>query len=128
MAHITQYNAGLGIIETQLTGEVFFDEVRQVIHESTQLAREHGCTLWLTDYSAAVPSLTTFEIYELPALFAQSAEALNLLAFQIRRAIVVSRDAADFPFARLIAANRGQSLELFDNLAAARAWLKNSQP
>ena len=125
MSHKTVFNAEQGIIETKLEGTVHFEEVRDLVADSTALAREHGCYLWLTDYSEAQPELSTIEIYDLPKLFSDAANSLNVQVFQIKRAVVVSRDHASYPFARTVSQNRGQSLELFDDIEKARSWLTN---
>lgn len=125
MAHKTIFNIGTGIIETKLEGFITFNEVKEVISKSTILAKENNCYLWLTDYGETTPSLSTMEIYSLPKLFSEAATSLNISVFHIKRAIVISKSKADFPFAKTIALNRGQSLDLFDDIETARNWLKN---
>ncbi len=125
MAHKTIFNIETEIIETKLEGDITFNEVKEVISESTMIAKENKCYLWLTDYGEASPSLSTTKIYELSKLFSEAANSLNISAFKIKRAIVISKNKADYPFAKTVALNRGQSLELFDDIEKARNWLKN---
>jgi hypothetical protein len=68
------------------------------------------------------------EIYGLPGLFSEAAASLQIRVFQIKRAIVISNDKADYLFARTLASNRGQNLELFDEIEKARKWLKTNPP
>ena len=123
MSHETIFNSQAGIIETKLWGAIPFSEVRAVIAESTLLAKENGCYLWLTDYSEATPEFTTLEIYDFPKLFLDAAAQLNIHVSLIKRAIVISKEGADYPFARTVAFNRGQRLELFEEIGKARSWL-----
>ena len=125
MAHKTIFNKEIGIVETKLDGVITFNEVRNVISESTALAKEYKCYLWLTDYCEATSQLSTMEIYDLPKLFSEAASLLNINVFQIKRAIVISKDKANYHFAQNVSKNRGQSLELFDDIEKARNWLKS---
>jgi hypothetical protein len=56
-------------------------------------------------------------------LFLDAAAQLNIHVSQIKRAIVISKKDADYPFARTVAFNRGQRLELFEEIEKARSWL-----
>ena len=98
---------------------------KEVMSESIKLAKENKCNLFLADYSEATPKFSTAEIYDFAKLTSGAASSLNIHAFQIKRAIVMSKDQADYDFSKTIALNRGQNLELFDDIEKARNWLKN---
>ena len=128
MAHTTIFNMEVGIIETKLEGVITFNEVKEVIADSIRLAREHKCLLWLTDYTGATTRLSTLEIYAFPGLFSEAASSLQVQPIQIKRAVVIAKADQDYSFAKTLALNRGQSLELFDDVEEARIWLANRKP
>lgn len=125
MAHKTIFNLEIGIIETKLEGVIAFSELKEVISELTIISQTEQCYFWLNDFSEANPQFSVTEIYEFPKLIVEAATSLNIEASQIKRAVVMSTGEADYPFAKTIALNRGQSLELFDDIEKARTWLKN---
>lgn len=125
MAHKTIFNVETGIIETKYQGIVAFNEVKEVVSESTTLSKESKCYLWLADFSEATLNLSTMEIYDLPKLILEAGTLLNIAAFHIKRAIVIIRDKANYEFAETVSKNRGQNIDLFDDIGNARKWLKN---
>ena len=125
MAHKTIFNVETGIIETKYQGIVTFNEVKEVVSESITLSEENKRYLWLADYSEATLNLSTMEIYDLPKLILEAATSLNIVAFHIKRAIVIIRDKANYEFAEIVSKNRGQNIDLFDDIEKARKWLRN---
>lgn len=125
MAHKTIFNVKTGIIETKYQGIVTFNEVKEVVLESTMLSKESKRYLWLADYSEATLNLSTTEIYDLPKLILEAATSLNIVSFHIKRAIVIIRDKANYEFAETVSINRGQNIDLFDDIEKARNWLRN---
>ena len=99
--------------------------MKEVVLESTMLSKESKCYLWLADYREATLNLSTFEIYDLPKLILEAATSLNINATRIKRAIVILRDKPNYEFAETVSLNRGQNIDLFDDIENARKWLKN---
>lgn len=123
MAHITTFDSETGIIDSKFKGIIEFDELKEVIEEFISIAAKEKKYLWLTDYSEASPQLTTMQIYELPKIILAAAEELNIIPYFIKRAIVMSDTDANFNFAQTLSLNRGQSLELFEDIDKAKNWL-----
>lgn len=123
MAHRTVFYSETGIVETTLEGAVTFDEVAEVIAESTRLSRENKSYLWLMDCREANLVLSAAEIYDLSILISRAAASLDIAPLQIKRALVVRRLKADFVFARTIAESRAQRLDLFQDMELAETWL-----
>jgi len=76
-----------GIILIKFQGPLVLTEVRQVMAEVGQLAREHECFRLLSNTLEMELKLSMAEVYALPGVFAERVSSLGLQVHKFRRAI-----------------------------------------
>jgi hypothetical protein len=89
-----------------------------------QVAAHNNACLFLSDYSEAQMRLSTLDVYGLPKTFVDTAAALGLNPYRLKRAIIPSQRSDDFRFYENVSANRGQSaVRIFKDPGEAKKWL-----
>lgn len=119
----TEYIEDLKIIETNLTGDVHFNDVVSFLYEVIELAVLHKCYSWLVNYQSSSFKMSTLEIYELPRKIWNMMEVLGENKYSVKRAIVNTRDKSDLLFLETTAKNTGQNLRIFENIDEAKKWI-----
>ena len=117
------YNSKLGLIETKVQGNLGWEEAKEIIAEIGSVAKEKDCFLCLSDYRAATLTLSTMEIYKIPALLSEIITSLGLSPSKFKRAIVVVKDLESFHFYETVTMNSGQFAKLFQDINEAKKWL-----
>jgi hypothetical protein len=123
MSHTVVFDSNLGIVKTEVRGNLTPDEAKQLIFNIVQTARQHDCFLCLTDYRQATMEMSALAIYEVPERIAEVCAAHGMPAYKFKRAIVVANDLKDFHFFETVTLNRGQTVKLFHDIDQAREWL-----
>lgn len=126
MPHTITYHPETQILELKLHGQITFNEIKEIYSEALPFAKDKNSSLFLSDYREAVLCLSTFEIYELPKIFSETAAAVGFIPFHLKRAIVQSQthNPDDYQFFETVSQNRGQSLaRLFQDIDEAKKWL-----
>ena len=126
MPHVITYNPETHIVEIKLHGQITFNEIKEVYSQALPIAKDKNSSLFFSDYREAVLCLSTFEIYELPQIFADIATTIGFSPYQLKRAIVPSKTHSpnDYQFFETVSRNRGQSFaRLFQDIDEAKKWL-----
>lgn len=112
------------LLEVHYEGDFESPELRAVtIHIVTAL-NEHQTLYLLLDCHNAHFNVATVDVYQLPELYAAQG-----VSRQTRAAVVLPKDGYHkelFEFYEDVCRNRGYFVQLFDDAAAARAWLKEA--
>jgi hypothetical protein len=113
----------LGRIEGQVDLALVHDYTKEII----QQLRAHHCLRFLNDMRQASVTLSTVDIYDLPAWIEEAG-----MDRSCRRALLVSRSFNNYQFFETVSRNHGQLVEvfadaqttgIFRDIAEARAWL-----
>ena len=126
MPHTITYNPETHIIEIKLYGQITFNEIIGIYSQALPIAKDKNTSLFFSDYREAILCLSIFEIYELPKIFADTADTIGFNPYQIKRAIVQSKthNPNDYQFFETVSLNRGQSFaKLFQGIDEATKWL-----
>ena len=123
MSYTIRYDPEAQVIESKFQGDLRFGEIKDFICQAAQLAEQHGCSRFLTDYQEATLKISTMEIYQVPTLMRNAFASSALDIHRLKRALVVAKDLKDFRFYETIMVNAGQSTQVFVDNASARKWL-----
>jgi hypothetical protein len=123
MSHTIAYDSDAHIVEITIQGQLFLNEVKDIYSEAILIAREEGCSRFLSDYRQATIRLSTLELYELPKILAEVITPLGYSPVTLKRALVVARDLEDYRFFETVTVNSGQNTKIFQNINEAEAWL-----
>jgi hypothetical protein len=123
MLHTITYNSDLGIIEIKFQENVIWKEVKEILWQSAQIAKEQNCYLFLSDFREATMKLSTLELYEFPKILSETFASLEIPTHKIKRAFVVAKDFKDYSFFETVNVNRGYSHKMFQDISEAKKWL-----
>ncbi len=123
MPYTINYNPETRIIEMKIHDDFRFSEGSEIISELIRVIKEQNCFLILNVMRAAKMKLSTFDIYELPKLLANTFDSSEVNSHKLKRALVVEKDLEDYKFFETVTGNRGQQLRLFFDLDEAKKWL-----
>ena len=123
MTHTINYNPEDRIIEIRVQGDLSLNEVKEIISESRQIAKDQDCYLVLNDMRQAIWKLSVVEVYEIPNILKELLSQTGLHAHKYKRAFVVTDDQKNYNFFETVSANRGQTAKLFFDIDEARKWL-----
>ena len=113
-----EHDPAQNLIRARVVGEIDPALVERMAREVAELARRHGCARLLSDLRGATLTPATLDIYAMPRIADESGVPPGF-----RRALLVAATSRDFVFIETVAVNRGHSLRLFTDPAAALAWL-----
>jgi hypothetical protein len=123
MLHTVTYNSDLRIVEIKFRENVILKEVKEILWESAQIAREQNCFLFLSDFREATMKLLTLELYEFPKLLSEIFASSEISPHKIKRAFVVANDIEDYNFFENVNVNRGYRHKMFQGISEAKKWL-----
>lgn len=123
MTHTLVFNPDTQTIEIKFQGDITLSEVKELYSESMQVANRQNCFLFLSDYSDAIMKLSTLELYNLPKILSEIFATSEIPAHKLKRALVVTKDFADYHFFETVNSNSGQNAKIFQDVAEARKWL-----
>ncbi|MCP4143139.1 MAG: hypothetical protein GY755_23105 [Chloroflexi bacterium] len=123
MSHTIAYNAEEKIIDIKFEGDLTWSEVKKVISETMQYAKEENCFLILNDMREATMKLSTLEIYNLPQNMSEMLASSGLHVHKFKRAFVAAKDLKDYSFFETVTLNRGQFAKMFFDIREAKKWL-----
>jgi hypothetical protein len=123
MSHTIIYNSESQAIELKVSGRFTSHDVKEIISELLQVAKENNCYFILNDFREAIVNLSTMKIYELPQIISDIAASMGLKIHHFQRAAVVVRDYDEFKFFENVTFNQGQNLKLFQDIDEAKKWL-----
>ncbi|MGE5027430.1 MAG: hypothetical protein ACM3JK_03055, partial [Betaproteobacteria bacterium] len=98
MLHTVAYNSDLGIVEIKFHENVTWEEVREILWQSAQVAKEQKCFLFLSDFREATLKLSTLELFGLPKILSETFASSEISTYKIKRAFVVAKDLKDYSF------------------------------
>ena len=123
MLHTITYNSDLGIVEIKFQENVTWKEVKEILWQSGQIAKEQNCFLFLSDFREATMKLSTLELYELPKILSETFASSEIPAHKLKRAFVVAKDLKDYSFFETVNVNRGYRHKMFQDISEAKKWL-----
>jgi hypothetical protein len=123
MPHTITYNSKESVIEINIQGDLFLNEIKEIVTEVIQIAKEQNCLLVLNDMRESTMQLSIVEIYELPKIILDISVSLGLDVRKFKRAFVAEKDLKDYDFFETVTFNRGQHAKLFDDVDEAKKWL-----
>jgi len=123
MLHTITYNSDLGIVEIKFQENVIWKEVKEILWQSAQIAKEQNCFLFLSDFREATLKLSILELYELPKILSETFASSEIPAHKIKRAFVVAKDLNDYSFFETVNVNRGYRHKMFEDISKAKKWL-----
>jgi len=123
MSHTITYNSDLGIVEIKFRENVIWKEVKEILWQSAQIAKEQNCFLFLSDFREATMKLSILELYELPKILSETFASLEIPTHKIKRAFVVAKDFKDYSFFETVNVNRGFNHKMFQDISEAKKWL-----
>jgi hypothetical protein len=123
MLHTITYNSDLGIVEIKFQENVIWKEVKEILWQSAQIAKEQNCFLFLSDFREATMKLSTLELYELPEILSETFASSEIPTHKIKRAFVVAKDLEDYSFFETVNVNRGYRHKMFQDISEAKKWL-----
>ncbi len=114
----------------QVTGCVSGNIDRETLVEYSQKVKkavsQHDCRRFLNDLRGAELKLSTMDLYEIPDK-SQSIFSSTGTQGVWRRAILASRNLADYRFFESIARGRGHNVKVFTDSNEAMKWLKGRE-
>ena len=116
------FNEKTKLLEVTYDGEFGPDELRSTTHEILTEMLERKAMRVLLDCSRAHFDTPAVNVYQLPDLY----DARGVVRHETRAAVVKPKDGYRkeiFEFYEDVCRNRGFFVKLFDDVAAARAWL-----
>ena len=123
MLHTITYNSDLRIVEIKFRENVTLKEVKEILWESAQIAKEQNCFLFLSDFREATMKLSTLELYEFPKLLSEIFASSEISPHKIKRAFVVANDLENYNFFENVNVNRGYRHKMFQDISEAKKWL-----
>ena len=123
MLHTITYNSDLRIVEIKFRENVTLKEVKEILWESAQIAKEQNCFLFLSDFREATMKLSTLELYEFPKLLSEIFASSEISPHKIKRAFVVANDLENYNFFENVNVNRGYQHKMFQDVSKAKKWL-----
>ena len=123
MSHTITYNSDLGIVEIKFRENVIWKEVKEILWQSAQIAKEQNCFLFLSDFREATMKLSTLELYEFPKLLSEIFASSEISPHKIKRAFVVANDLENYNFFENVNVNRGYQHKMFQDISEAKKWL-----
>jgi hypothetical protein len=127
MAYEVIYNPKEDCVHGRIEGQVDLALVHEYGKEIVRQLRAHHCLRFLNDMRQALVTLSTVEIYDLPAWIEEAG-----MDRSCKRALLVAEDFDDYQFFETVSRNHGQLVEvfadssqtaIFRDIAEARAWL-----
>jgi len=117
------YNADLAICEIIVTG-IYNDPLAEQIRIAAQeIIVKHDCIRLIIDCRAAELQTSTLSLLASPDEIKEILSALEIPAYKVKRAFVVSRDIDDYSFIETVSVNRGLQVRVFQEMNAAISWL-----
>ena len=110
------------VIHLRACGSMDIKLIKQMCSEAMGKTREHGFSKYLVDFREMLPELTTMTIHRLP----HTLEAMGDTR-ESKTAMVISPDSKrkdNFLFFETVSDNRGFTVQLFEEMEAARRWLE----
>jgi len=101
MPHTVFYDSELGMVESELQGEMTLGEVEEIITKIAQLAKEKDCRLIFTDFRGVSRKLSILQIYELPDRIKNIFATFDMNVLLYKRANVVAKDLDDYIFMKM---------------------------
>ena len=123
MSHTITYNSDLGIVEIKFRENVIWKEVKEILWQSAQIAKEQNCFLFLSDFREATMKLSILELYEFPKLLSEIFASSEISPHKIKRAFVVANDLENYNFFENVNVNRGYQHKMFQDISEAKKWL-----
>jgi len=118
----TEYLPDLRVIETNIEEQMSLIVIAEIFKRCAELTKEWKCYRWLNVFHCEM-ALALFDAYEIPALFMQATESLELDRYRIRRAVVAPTIEEFLQFEETVTYNRSQEFRAFTERAEAIAWL-----
>ena len=116
-----EFDSVFGIAKSRLWGSVSPEELRRETIQLAEIAEEHSCSLFMSDFSDADVEFNVVDVYELPDL--QEEEGLDR---SVRIAVLPPRLDKGHQLARFyetVSVNRGWTVGLFSDQMEAVSWL-----
>ena len=123
MLHTITYNSDSGIVEIKFQENVTWKEVKEILWQSAQIAKEQNCFLFLSDLREATMKLSTLELYELPKILSETFTSSEIPTHKLKRAFVVAKDLEAYSFFENVNVNRGYRHKMFQDISEAKKWL-----
>lgn len=118
------FDEDLGVVRLRYAGVTARQALAAGAREAILLARQHGVSVTLADFSAATIAMTTSEIFELPGMFESLARQEGLAIHQFHQHVVMAQGWQDFDFFADVSNNRGQRATLHRTLDEALAAIR----
>ncbi len=131
MAYKITYNADEDCVHASIEGEVDLALAQRYAKEIIKQLRANRCPRLLNDMRQASITLSTIDLYDLPAWLEERLEEAGMTRF-CKRALLVARDFNDYQFYETVSRNHGHLLEvfadskntrIFRDMAKAYEWL-----
>jgi hypothetical protein len=123
MDHRVSFDESNALIRIVYHGSVSMEDVEQVRAEAIALTKQHAASKSLKDFRDASFDLTTLDIFSLPESTSAAYSEKQLSVHNIKRAIVMNKDAEALSFLETVSLNRGQRVKLFFEMDEAMSWL-----
>ncbi len=123
MSHTIMYNSEERIIEIKIQGDLFLNEVKEIITEVAQTTKAQNCFLSLHARREATVKLSMLEIYGLPKILTDIYASFELSVYKANRALVAGNGLKDYSFFENVALNRALHIKYFLDMDEARQWL-----
>jgi hypothetical protein len=127
MTYQVVYDPDEDCVHGRIEGQVDLALVHEYAKEIIRQLSAHNCLRFLNDMRQASVTLSTVDIYDLPAWIEEAG-----MDRSCKRALLVAKDFDDYLFFETVSRNHGQLVEvfadrsqtaIFRDLAEARAWL-----
>lgn len=118
MPYEFRYNRQTRCLTARVFGHADGQMLQQMQPELNANISRHHCTKVLSDLREANVELSFWQAYEIPQRYAAAGGKP-----WFRRAIIVNERTPQFGFLETVCQNRGQSVRVFTDPDAARAWL-----
>lgn len=117
------YNADLAICEIVVNG-IYNDHLDVEIRSAAQeIILKHDCYRLIIDCRAAELQTSTLSLLSSPDEIKEILSTMEIPAFRLKRAFVVSRDLDDYSFIETVSVNRGLQVRIFQDMDEAVIWL-----
>lgn len=105
------------------TGKTTFDELRLATQQAKQYVSWYDCYSVLVDVRSTDPAVPPLNIYDMPKLYESLGVPRNILIAMVGPKAEPGYN--DFLFYETVCRNRGFTVQLFEDMESAKAWLKD---
>ena len=106
-------------------GKTRAKDLRLAASRTQDLIASHSCPKVLVDVRHSVPAVPVADIYHLPDMYTLPAPGHLRIAMVTPRA---AEGCQDYRFYETVCRNKGFRVEIFEDMASAKAWLKDQHP